>query len=183
MDNGEGSYRRFLEGDESAFDDLLDLYQENLIFFLNRYVQNITVAEDLAADVFLELIVHKRRYNFRTSLKTYLFMIGRSRALNYLKRAGRHSTVDISEIEESLPDGEALEEHILRKEENRLLYRGMRELPEDYQTALYLVYFENMSYEDTARVMKKNKKQINNLVYRAKKALRSVLEREYQGVI
>lgn len=78
MKNGAGSYRRFLDGDESAFDDLLALYQENLIFFINRYVHNITVAEDLAADVFLDLIVHKHRYNFKTSLKTYLFMIGRS---------------------------------------------------------------------------------------------------------
>lgn len=28
MDNGESSYRRFLDGDEHAFDDILDLYQK-----------------------------------------------------------------------------------------------------------------------------------------------------------
>ena len=104
MKNGAGSYRRFLDGDESAFDDLLALYQENLIFFINRYVHNITVAEDLAADVFLDLIVHKHRYNFKTSLKTYLFMIGRSRALNYLKREGRCRTVEISEAGELIQE-------------------------------------------------------------------------------
>ncbi len=181
MKNGAGSYRRFLDGDESAFDDLLALYQENLIFFINRYVHNITVAEDLAADVFLDLIVHKHRYNFKTSLKTYLFMIGRSRALNYLKREGRCRTVEISEAGELIQEETVFEEQILKEEEKQVLLRAMRALPENYQTGLHLVYFENMSYEETARVMKKNLKQVKNLVYRAKKALRSILEGDKQG--
>ena len=33
-----------------------------------------------------------------------------------------------------------------------------------------------MSYADAARVMKRSKKQVDNLLYRAKKALRGILE-------
>lgn len=134
MDNGASSYRRFLEGDESAFDEILDLYRENLIFFINRFVRDPAAAEDLAIDAFLELLVHKNRYNFKTSLKTYLFMIGRSRALDTL--------------------------------------------PEEMRAAVHLVYFEGLSYEDTAKVMKKNKKQVDNLLYRAKNMLRSTIGKE-----
>ncbi|MBQ4626237.1 MAG: RNA polymerase subunit sigma-24, partial [Clostridia bacterium] len=73
MDNGESSYRRFLDGDEKAFSEIMDMHKNNLIFFINRYVCNVSVAEELAADVFAELLIHKRRYNFKTSLKTYIF--------------------------------------------------------------------------------------------------------------
>lgn len=64
MDNGVSSYRRFLEGEKSAFSELLDLYRDNLIFFINRTIHNLHVAEELAADCFVELLIHPKRYNF-----------------------------------------------------------------------------------------------------------------------
>ena len=44
MDNGAESYRRFLDGDRGAFDDLVNEYHDNLIFFIYGSVKNITVA-------------------------------------------------------------------------------------------------------------------------------------------
>ena len=51
MDNGESSYRRFLDGENDAFGEILDMYRENLIFFINRTVNDLAVAEDIAADI------------------------------------------------------------------------------------------------------------------------------------
>ena len=59
MDNGESSYRRFLDGDNDAFGEILDMYRESLMFFINRTVNDLAVAEDIAADSFAELIIHK----------------------------------------------------------------------------------------------------------------------------
>ena len=70
MDNGAGSYRRYLDGDEAAFDEILIAYRDALTFFINRYVHDLDAAEDLAIDSFLYLLVHKHRYNFKTPLKT-----------------------------------------------------------------------------------------------------------------
>ena len=75
MENGEESYRRFLNGDESGFEDVVKLYRSSLELFINRYVNNIYVAQDLAVDTFVYLITHSKKYNFSTPLKTYLFMI------------------------------------------------------------------------------------------------------------
>ncbi len=54
----------------------------------------------------------------------------------------------------------------------------MKKLNPDYFQVLYLVYFENFSNTETAAIMKKNKRQIENLIYRAKQALKSELEKE-----
>ena len=36
MDNGASSYRRFLNGDEAAFDDLMEELFRGLVFFIDR---------------------------------------------------------------------------------------------------------------------------------------------------
>ena len=176
MDNGASSYRRYLEGDQTAFDEIMGLYRNSLTFFINRFVHDIDAAEDLAIDTFMYLIVHRCRYNFKTSLKTYLFMIGRSRALDYIKHRRKFTEVELSEAE-----GEqevTLEEIILLDERRQALNRALGQLTQEMQTAVHLVYFEDLSYEDAAKVMKKNKKQVANLLYRAKVQLRSVLGKD-----
>ena len=99
MDHGESSYRRFIEGDKDAFDAVLTLYFDSLTFFICRFVRDVHTAEDLAIDSLFELIVHPRRYNFKTPLKTYLFAIGHNKAVNYIKRHSRAILVDLTEAE------------------------------------------------------------------------------------
>ena len=114
MDNGASSYRRFLNGDESAFDEIMERYFDSLIFFINRYVCDLHAAEDIAIDVFSDILVHPHRYNFKVTLKTYLFMIGRSRALNYIKRNRKFKTIELTEIEDHIGHEFSFEEAILR---------------------------------------------------------------------
>lgn len=177
MDNGESSYRRFLDGDESAFGELLDMYSENLIFFINRYVGNVAVAQEISEDVFVELLIHKRRYNFKSSLKTYIYTIARNKAVSYVRRAARRPefAYEYIELEE---DRISIEDEFIKKEEMRRLHESLGNLNSDYRTVLHLIYFESMSYEEAAKVMKKSKKQIENLSYRAKQALKKDLEKE-----
>ena len=77
------------------------------------------------------------------------------------------------------PDGRLLAEEVVRtKERSRILHVCMDEMNPDYREALYLTYFEGMSYAQAAQVMGKTVKQITNMVYRGKKSLRRLLERE-----
>lgn len=178
MGNGESSYRRYLDGDEAAFDDILRLYRDSLTFFINRFVHDLDAAEDLAIDTFMYLIVHRYRYHFQSSLKTYLFMIGRSRALDYLKHRDKFTMVELSEAERELPQEMSLEELILLDERKQMVNRAIAQLPREMQTAVHLVYFEDLSYEDAAKIMKKSRKQVANLLYRAKDKLRTILGKD-----
>ena len=178
MDSGESSYRRYPDGDQTAFDDIMRLYRNSLTFFINRFVRDMDAAEDLAIDTFMYLIVHRYRYNFKTSLKTYLFMIGRSRALDYIKHRKVITEVELSQAENELPQSPTLEEIILLDDRKQALNRALCQLPQEMQTAVHLVYFEDLSYEDAAKVMKKNRKQVANLLYRAKVQLRSILGKD-----
>ena len=78
--SGEDKYRLFLGGDENAFEGIMREYFDGLIFFINRYVNDPHTAEDIAIDVFAYIAENRRKYNFKVSLKTYIYMIGKSRA-------------------------------------------------------------------------------------------------------
>lgn len=178
MDNGACSYRRFLDGDESAFNDVMEQLFCKLVFFIDSYVHDIHAAEDIAIDTFSDLIVHKHRYNFKVTLKTYLYMIGRSRALDYIKHRKIINFTELKEAQNLTDDGRILEEKIIADERKRIINSAMSKLPDDMRAAVHLVYFEEMTYKETAKVMKKNIKQIDNLLYRAKKELRNILGEE-----
>ncbi len=184
MDNGASSYRRFLEGEKSAFSEILDLYRDNLIFFINRTVHNLHVAEDLAADCFVELLIHPKRYNFQYSLKTYLFTIAHHKTVNYIRHNKRSQPMSVEELEEKSEAYLSFEEDVLRSQQRQAVHKALETLKEEYRSVLHLLYFEELSYEEAAKVMGKNKKQIDNLAYRAKGALRNILEKEgisYEG--
>ena len=176
MDNGASSYRRFLSGDEQAFDAIMEELFYPLVFFIDRYVQDVHTAEDIAMDVFSELIVHKHRYNFKVSLKTYLFMLGRSRALDCLRHRKVLTMVELTDAMGE--DSVTLEELVLKDQLQYRVHQALNQLPEQLRTAVHLVYFEDLSYEEAAKVMKKNRKQVDNLLYRAKKELRIILGKD-----
>ena len=183
MDNGASSYRRFLDGDESAFDEVMKELFDKLVFFIDRYVNDIHAAEDIAIDVFSDLVVNKHRYNFKVTLKTYLFMLGRSRALNYIKHRKIIEFTSLEQASGISAEQETLEKAVLDDERKQAVSRALNSLPEDMRVVIHLIYFEELSYEEAARVMKKNRKQIDNLLYRAKHKLRIILGKDGEQLL
>ncbi len=178
MDNGASSYRRFLDGDESAFESIMKELFRGLVFFIDGFVHDTHTAEDIAIDTFSDLIVHRHRYNFKVTLKTYLYMVGRSRALDYIKHRKVIDFVELSEAQAAADESEVLEAIVLADARKRAIHAAIAKLSQDMREAVHLIYFEEMTYEEAARVLKKNRKQVDNLLYRAKKELRIILGKD-----
>ena len=174
MDNGASSYRRFLQGDESGLEDIVNMYGDGLMLFINSFVNNLSLAEEIMEDVFMELVVKKHKFKEESSFKTYLFKIGRNKAFNVMKKNNRCTYIEDKEIE----DDKKFEDNIIKNEEQKHIHNALKKLPKDYKTVLYLIYFEDMSYNEIEKVMKKNNKQIKNLAYRARIALKEILGKE-----
>ena len=72
MDRGEQDYRLFLNGDEEALVRLIDAYKDGLMLYLNSFVSNLSVAEELTEDTFLKLVLKKPRFSARSGFKNWL---------------------------------------------------------------------------------------------------------------
>lgn len=178
MDSGAKNYLRFLEGDDEGIGEIIREYRDGLMMFLNGYVKNIHTAEELTEDTFFKLVVKKPKYKGSYSFKTWLYTIGRNETVNYLKRRKRFSDKPFEDYENLLRDEENLEKLYFVEERKIAVHKALEKLNEDYRQVLFLTVFEELTNEETAKVMKKNKRQIENLVYRAKRALKAELKKE-----
>ena len=185
MDSGASNYQRYLAGDDDALVALVRDYKDGLLLFLNRYVRNLSLAEELTEDTFFRLVTKRPRFSPHYSFKTWLYTIGRNTALNHLKRAGRHPALPLDSLELLRREEESLELGYLREEQKIQVHRALTQLKPDYSQVLYLKFFAELSNQESAKVMGKSKRQIENLLYQAKQALRAELEQEgfdYDGL-
>ena len=178
MDNGASSYRRFLDGDDEGMVEIIRDHKDGLILYLNGYVSNIFVAEELMEDTFVKLVTKKPKYTAKHAFKTWLYTIGRNVALDYLRRRKRKATASLDDVADCLLEEESVERAYLKEEQKIALHHAMRSLKPEYRQVLYLTYFDGFSNADAARTMNKSTRQIENLVYRAKQALKAQLEKE-----
>lgn len=178
MDNGACSYRRFLDGDDEGLVELVGEYKDGLILFLNGYVNNISVAEELTEETFFRLITKKPRYSGKSTFKSWLYAIGRNTAIDYIRHRSKMHDTPLDDMENLLRAEHDLERDYIKEERKIVVHRALSELSEDYRTVLWLVFFEGFSNEEAATAMKKSDRQIKNLLYRAKQSLKQYLEKE-----
>lgn len=177
MENGESSYRRFLAGDDSGMVELIRDYKDGLILYLCSFTGDIDSAEECVQDTFIRLAVKKPHFAGRSSFRTWLYTIGRNIAVDWLRRSKRRKQTALEEIAE-ISDGTDLEYSYLVSERKVTLHRAMRNLKKEYQQVLWLTYFEEFTAAEAASAMGKTRKQTENLLYNARKALKTELEKE-----
>ena len=174
-ESDEELYRKYLAGDgEDSFRVLFLRHKDSLILFLNGYVHNFDDAEELMIDAFAEAAAGSAAFSGKSSFKTWLFSIGKKMALSRMRKAP-----SLPLDREDLPSepSDSPEAELLRDERSVQLYKALERLNADYRQILILLYFEQMSVEEAARVMGRNKKQIYHLTERARSALREQLEK------
>ena len=176
MSDDSELYQRYLRGDDDAFGELIDKYYNGLIFYINGIINNPAETEDIVQNTFVKLAVKALDFKGRSTFKTYVYAIARNQAINYLKRY--RSRLSDEPVDEMIvfSDGSDPEKECFRTERNREIRKCMEELNKDYYQVLYLMYFENMKTEEIAMIMKKNKKQVADLLYRAKQSLKTKLK-------
>ena len=169
----ESTYRRYLDGDDAGLYEIIKEYRDPLVLFLTGVTGDAESAEECAEETFFILAAKRPRFRGGSSFKTWLYAIAKNTAYKEIKRR-MHKT----EMTDDVAYDAELEASVIKGERERIVVSALKKLPKDYREALYLKYVEDMPNGDVARVMKKNKKQIENLLARAKTALRQELTRE-----
>ena len=173
MPKGEVAYRRYLDGDDEGLVSIIEDYRDALILFLCGVVGNVDAAEEIAEETFFILAAKRPRYSGKSSFKTWLYAIAKNTACKEIKRH-----LNKTELTDEVPYDASLEEAVIKGERERALAVALRRISPDYREVLHLVYLEEFSNGEAAKVMKKSKKQIENLLARAKGALRRELQKE-----
>lgn len=168
------NYNSFLSGDKNALCDIVREYSDRAVCFAYCIVSDYAAAEDAVSDAFAALLYKKPRIVSAAAFKSYLYKTVRNKAYDHLRR--QKKLVRCDGLEEILK-GDA-ERDMFEREERKKLYVCMQELPAQYRDVLSLVYFDGFAADEACAITGKSKKQLYNLLSRAKSSLKTILERE-----
>ena len=160
------------EGNSEAFGQIYDIYSKQIYNFLFSKVQHKQTAEDLLHTVFLKAWTNLKTYQPRSNAKfsTWLFQIGNFTLIDHWRT--RKTTSELANIENLAQFAE--DQPIYEKYE--YLFTALSKLPLPYQIVLDLRFKQDLSVEETAKIMGKTAIGVRVMQHRALKALRSKLK-------
>lgn len=167
-------YNEYLNGEKEAFEILYNKYKNKIKYFVFNIVKDYEKAEDITQDVFLYVLEHKLREGY--SFKYYIFLVAKSRALNYKNMEKRRTDINEKYLFKEAENKKQDIVDIIEKEENKKkIIEAINELDDKYKNAIYLVKIEGLSYKETSQILGISLSNIKVLIHRGKKELRKIL--------
>jgi len=160
-------------GDEAAFQKLLQLYGPRLLGFARKMMQKSPdEAEDLLQEIWLSIFRGLPSLMDVGKFRPWAFRIARDRVYReYRRRRLPVAPIDDARVEE-LPETDELNSAANAEE----LHQGLDVLSPQHREVLLLRFFEEMSYEEIARVTGSTLGTVRSRIHYGKRALRNALD-------
>ncbi|NYE58579.1 RNA polymerase sigma factor [Carboxydothermus ferrireducens] len=155
-------------GDDRAFEILVHIYYQKVLNFFKGKLQDEDIALDLTQEVFVKVLLNVKKLKFAENFETWLFTIARNELNHYLRKKQKDKHIFQKILDK--PPGEV--SFSLEKSEVEEL---LKELPEKYQTALKLFYFEAKSIKEISLITKNPENTVKSWLYRGREILKSLL--------
>jgi len=172
-------------GDEQSFALLLQRYRTPLVNFLYRMVRGREQAEDLAQEVFLRVYRARKDYVPSAKFTTWLFRIATNLALNSM-RDNRYQRMEISidaPVTTDAEDGDErtldvaekhpnIEQHLIEEAQRKMIRHAIDKLPEKQRAAVLLHKYQELDYNEIAKILDCSESALKSLLFRAYETLR-----------
>jgi RNA polymerase sigma-70 factor (ECF subfamily) len=175
--NQEELLERASRAEPAALGAVYDQYADRIYAYIYHRVGQAEVAEDLTGQVFMRMLEAIRTgQGWRTSFSGWLYRIAHNLVVDYYRRRGRVTLIDIDEatpIRATEGDPVRSTESLLNREQLRA---ALFQLTEEQAEVITLRFMEERSIAEVADLMDKTEGAIKALQYRAVLALRRVMQ-------
>ena len=174
---------RVRRGETRHFAELVHRYQDPVYGMAVRFIRSPAEAEDLAQEAFLRAFRGLEGFKGDSRFSTWLYRITWNLCADWLRRnrkPGRAPLAidDAADVADGTVD---IEEGYLAAEERQEVRRALDRLDEKYRSALMLLYYQELSYDQIADVLDVPLKTVETRLYRARKLLGESLRRAGVG--
>jgi RNA polymerase sigma-70 factor (ECF subfamily) len=176
---------RIAEGDEDAFEILVNRHQTPVLNLIYRFIGDRTQAKDLAQEVFIRIWQAAKTYRPEAKFTTWIYRITANLCFNELKSARRKKWFSFSRsdedgehtFEETLADSApSAEDRLLEKERSHQITKALQSLPENQRMALILKRYDGLSYQEIAKIIGCSVSAVESLIIRGKRTLQEKLK-------
>ena len=175
----------FLNGEERAFQELVDRYQTRLLNFVYRTIGDREKAEDLVQEVFIRVYRHLHRFDRSKKFSTWIYTIASNLAKNELRNRSRNPLVLFQTIKKNwqdedrplqFEDSQSRPDDMYRKRHLReLVEQSVEQLPEHHRQVFVLRELEGKSYEEIAEITDCNLGTVKSRLNRARNSFAEII--------
>lgn len=173
------------KGDIAAFELLVRRYQNPLINYIHRSIDDYHRAEDLSQETFLRVFKSASRYEPTASFRSWLYTIATNLCRNEIRNRSRRNTCSFEDLvaegedvyhTEIMRDTRYLPDILLEKKEQRQMIRkALTQLPENQRVALTLITYQDLRYEEVAEILGCSVGAVKALIHRARQKMKKLL--------
>jgi RNA polymerase sigma-70 factor (ECF subfamily) len=171
---------RFVRGEAEALGELFDRYHRATYRFLARLTGAAAAdLDDLVQAVFVEVARAARRFDGRSTTRTWIFGIAVNVARHHVRGAVRRRRViaeQESERPSQVPGADRPDRNAEHRELLAALDRAIRALPDALREVFVACEIEGLSGVEAAKVLGVAEGTVFRRLHEARKALRAVLE-------
>ncbi len=144
--------KKFLDGDESAFNRLILKYQEKIYLLARRMTGNHHDADDVVQEVLMVLYKKLNTFEFKSSFYTWLYRITMTRSLNYIKRRSLKEFLPLSGLKSKMNDNNDPLILVENKESILRLEKSLQKIPVKQREVFILRNFEQLDYDEISKI-------------------------------
>ena len=173
-------------GIESAYEELMDRYEQPIYNMVYRLLGNQSDASDVVQEVFLKVFRGVNSFRERSSLHTWIYRIAVNEANNHLRWFVRHCRREVplegERTHQEYASGIAHDpgpspyEQVLDNETRTMIESALTRINPLFRTAVVLRDIQNLSYEEIAEILQISLGTVKSRILRGREALRKELE-------
>jgi len=172
-------FERMAGGDARALRFFFDRYYDSLCNYVNLYVHDLSVSEDIVQEIFIYFWEKREVINLGTSVKSYLFRASRNKYLNHLRNEKSHQTIK-TEVNSNLVTFVTADDNILDiRHLEKVISSSVDKLPSRCREVYLLHRDEDLTYKEIAYRMDISVKTVENQMTIALKKLKEQLTPYY----
>lgn len=175
LEQEDSLVQRLREGDKEAFESLVDAYRTRVYATLYNLLGRFQEAEEALWDVFAEIWKSIARFKGDSKLSTWVYSIT-THVAYHRRRQKKGNVFSLDEMETDIPASNNLEHEVFRREESRLIERGIAKLPETLRIPLTLQAISGLDYQQISEILHVPVGALKTRVWRAKLELKKVME-------
>lgn len=163
---------RAVNGEESAYLKILNLYKGRIFSYILRLVKNYDDAEELTFDTFIKFFKSLKSFDRSKSLSSWLFTIAHNLVVDFFRR----NTIEYEYLDERYSIGDNLTEKIEARKQVERLEKALGQLIPIDREIIILFHREELSYQEISNILKLPVSTIKTRLHRARKRLKKLLE-------
>jgi RNA polymerase sigma-70 factor, ECF subfamily len=164
-------------GSKPAMQALFARHRTYVYRWLLRFVSNETLAEDLLSEVFLDVWRQADRFEFRSSVSTWLLSIARYKALSARRRRTEEGAELDEKIEATIADpADNPEVALQEKDRDELLRRALTRLSPEHRQVIDLVYYHEKSVDEVPQILDVPAATVKTRMFYARKKLAELVK-------